>query len=69
MIIKNVRQLSILQSMQHESPELIPFHTFLKVIKQHTFHFFMKSAPISGSQSFFKILQLLVTRRYQSLVI
>ena len=45
------------------------FSYHFPVIKRYTFYYLMKSAPISGNQSSFEILQLIDIWRYQGLVI
>ena len=67
----NFRNLNmvIFTHWKHLQSQVNSFWYCLLVIKQYTFHYLMKSAPIPGNQSCFEILQLFDIWRYQSLVI
>ena len=68
----NFRNLNRVIFTHWKHPEFRVSNAFwycFSVIKLYTFHYLMKSAPIPGNQSSFKILQLLDIWRYQSLVI
>ena len=56
------------KTTKHLESRVNVFCYCLPVIKQYTFHYLMKSAPIPGNHNSFEKLQLFDIRRYQSLV-
>ena len=65
---RNLNRLIFAQWKHLQSRDNAFWYCF-PVIKRYTFHYLMKSVPVSVNESSFEILQLFDIWRYQSLVI